>query len=181
MVIGGAINMTEDKNGMTMFGSGGALLFQVLAKLGLHPMRDVYATNIVKCLPPLDKTTPEYKRLDPTEDQLTKCRPILDAQIEIIKPAIIVLHGRQANQALLMDPRPLSKYLGHFRSFNEQCVALSTHNPAGIIKGERASLQVEFFRHWDEVAEKLNMIGRMWRPDAQIFKDNWAYKGTPAL
>lgn len=180
MIIGGPINSSEDKSGTTMFGGGYGVLSSILYELKLAPHRDIYATNITKCMTALDASSAEYKRFEPTDSQLEACRPILEAQIKIVNPAILVIHGRAANQALLNDPRPLSKYIGHTRKYGERCIALSTHNPAGLVRGERVALQPEYRAHWFDLAEKLNMLGRIWRPDAQLFKDGWGYSTVTA-
>ena len=74
----------------------------------------------------------------------------------------------------LDDQRALGQYVGSFRSFGPKTLALSTHNPSGLF-GDRARLIDEYLLHWKEVAIRLELLGRMWRPDAACFSDNWHF------
>ena len=50
----------------------------------------VYITNVVKCRPPGNR--------DPQPEEIEACRPYLDAQIERIRPRLIVTLGRFSMQ-----------------------------------------------------------------------------------
>ena len=120
-----------------------------------------------------------------TTEQINACQPALMAQLQIVQPAIILAQGRDANRALFGDPRPMIQFLGHWREYRtkglENCIALSTHNPYGLVSGDRVGLQLEYLQHWHGVAERLNCIGRIWRPDAACFKAGWSWNhGSPS-
>lgn len=173
MVIGGAPGYYEDKEGLPLAGKAGQIFHEAVSRVGLNIKRDIFATNIVKCRPARN-TDGSGRSLPVLDEHIQTCDPYLKWQLEIVKPAIIVLHGKRANQGLLGDQRSLSQYAGHWRSFGDKCIALSTHNPAGFF-GDRADLKYEYFEHWVELALRLNLLGRLWRPDADTFASGWTY------
>lgn len=182
MVVSTAPSWYEDEAAATLAGPGGGLVAAVLRLLGLEFNRDIYATNVVKCLRPKivrdDGTT---ERAPVTAEQAKACAPALQEQLRIVQPAIIVAHGRDASRVLFGDPRPMVQFLGHWRRYRteglENCIALSTHNPYGLVTGDRVALQHEFATHWAGVAERLNCLGRLWRPDAACFAAGWTWRG----
>jgi uracil-DNA glycosylase family 4 len=89
MFIGEAPGFHEDQQGRPFVGAAGQFLEELLASINLA-RRDVYITNVLKCRPPNNR--------DPQPDELAACRPYLDAQIELIKPKIIVTLGRFSMQ-----------------------------------------------------------------------------------
>ena len=162
----------EDKSGIPLAGRGGKILKHALSAVGLRAKRDIFCTNLVKCRPPWDSSAEALCKVE--SSQIKSCAPFLDWQQDIISPAVIVLHGKFVNQTLLGDQRALGQYVGTFRRFGKKTLALSTHNPAGLF-GEREELISEYLLHWRELALRLNTLGRLWRPDAACFKDNWNY------
>ena len=87
MFVGEAPGENEDEQGRPFVGAAGKLLTQMLEKAGVH-REDVFITNIVKCRPPGNR--------DPEPSEKEACSSYLDAQIEIIRPAIIVCLGRHS-------------------------------------------------------------------------------------
>ncbi len=112
MVIGEGPGETEDMLGRPFVGRAGELLDKMLAAIGLA-REDVYICNIVKCRPTISTPTGLRNRApDPAE--IANCRPFLDEQIDIIRPAIILALGAPAAKSFLgrdvsnhEDARPL--------------------------------------------------------------------------
>ena len=171
MVIGGAPGYYDDQEGVPLSGQAGSIFQNAVSRVGLSVRRDIFATNVVKCRPPR-RSDGSNQAIPVTSEHIDECNPYLMWQLEIVKHAIIVLHGKRVNQALLGDQRSLSQYAGHWRKFGDKCIALSTHNPAGLF-GDRATLKYEYFQHWEELALRLNLLGRLWRPDAETFSGGW--------
>ncbi len=175
MIINPAPSYHENESGIPLSGRSGAILKQALSMVGLSPKRDIFCTNIVKCRPPYERKSDALAKVE--SHQLKECGKYLDWQLDIVKPAFVVIHGKFTNQSLLGDQRALSQYVGSFRTYGKKTLALSTHNPAGLF-GERAHLIDEYILHWRELALRLNTLGRLWRPDAACFKDNWNFTET---
>lgn len=90
MLVGQNPGVEEDKTGKPFVGRAGKFLNEVLVENGLR--RDkLYITNIVKHL------SPENRK--PLPDEIDACVPYLSSQIAIIKPQIVVLMGKVAQQA----------------------------------------------------------------------------------
>ena len=175
MIINERPNYFEDQIGMPLAKKAGAFVTEAMYEVGLIPKRDVFATNIVKCITPYQDYGEEVRRAPVGSNHIKKCKPYLSWQIEIVQPAIIILHGKGASRGLLGDTRSFNQYNGHWRNYGKKCLVLSTHNPAGFF-GERAFLIDEYKNHWKSVAERLHLLGRMWRPDAPTFKSGWEYR-----
>lgn len=163
----------EDQTGTPLSGRSGKIVQRALSEVGLRPKRDIFCTSIVKCRPPFDRKSDTLMKVQ--SEHVKSCGSFLDWQRSIVKPAIVVIHGKFANQQILGDQRALGQYSGTFRTLGKKTLALSTHNPAGLF-GERVNLIDEYLLHWRELALRLNTLGRIWRPDAACFKDNWKYE-----
>lgn len=87
MFVGEAPGRNEAKTGKPFCGAAGKILDELLASAGIN-RPDVYVTNIVKDRP--------QENRDPTVEEIKTYGPLLDKQIEIIKPKVIATLGRYA-------------------------------------------------------------------------------------
>ena len=87
MFIGEGPGFNEDRQGRPFVGAAGQYLDELLSSIGLK-REDVFITNMVKCRPPNNR--------DPFPGEISACSGYLDAQIEAVKPAVIVPLGRHA-------------------------------------------------------------------------------------
>src|SRR6476646_52122 len=87
MVVGEAPGRFEDESGRPFVGRAGALLDELLGAAGLA--RDaVYITNVVKARPPRNR--------DPTRAEVDHWMPVLEAELALVAPALVVPLGRHA-------------------------------------------------------------------------------------
>ena len=98
MVVGEGPGRQEDLSGRPFVGRAGRLLDELLAHAGLR-RDDVYITNIVKHR----ATAPAVGGRDrpPHTLEIEACRPWLLAQLQIVRPRVIVTLGRHALAAFL--------------------------------------------------------------------------------
>ena len=87
VVVGEAPGAAEDKQGRPFVGRAGRLLDALLADAGLE-RGDVFVTNVVKARPPGNR--------DPRADEVRHHLPWLEAQLEVIRPRLVVPLGRHA-------------------------------------------------------------------------------------
>jgi DNA polymerase len=87
MVVGEAPGRLEDESGRPFVGRAGALLDELLAAAGLA-RADVYITNVVKARPPRNR--------DPTRAEVEHWMPVLEDELAIVAPALVVPLGRHA-------------------------------------------------------------------------------------
>jgi DNA polymerase len=92
MAVGEGPGETEDRVGRPFVGAAGNVLTKLLESIGLR-RDDIYITNVVKCRPPGNR--------DPEPAEMEACSHFLDAQIEIIRPDVILILGRHALARLL--------------------------------------------------------------------------------
>ena len=111
MLIGEAPGFYEDKEGKPFVGKAGQLLDRIFESVGLTRKRDVYICNTVKCRPP------ENRNPEPNEKEA--CWEYLKAQIDIIKPKIILLCGNVAVQSILGNVGGITKIRGKWFEGNE--------------------------------------------------------------
>lgn len=84
MFIGEGPGADEDLEGLPFVGRAGGLLAGLIMAAGLT-REDVFITNVVKCRPPGNR--------NPEADEIASCAPILERQIELLNPALIVVLG----------------------------------------------------------------------------------------
>ncbi|WNY22807.1 Type-4 uracil-DNA glycosylase [Methanimicrococcus hongohii] len=88
--IGEAPGKNEDETGVPFCGRAGKLLDKFIEYMGLKD--DEWAViNTLKCRPPANRT--------PTKKEIEICRLFLAAQLELMKPKIIILLGNTAEKA----------------------------------------------------------------------------------
>ncbi len=90
MLVGQNPGAEEDKTGKPFVGRAGKFLNKVLAKNGVI-REELFVTNLVKHVTP--------KNRKPLPDEIAACAPYLVAQVNAIKPKIVVLMGTVAWQA----------------------------------------------------------------------------------
>jgi uracil-DNA glycosylase len=126
LVIGEAPGAEEDKRGEPFVGRAGQLLNSMLAGIGLA-RETVYIANILKCRPPNNR--------DPKVEEVACCEPYLLAQIELLKPKLILAVGRIAAQNLLKVQTPIGKLRGQRHSFGAHSIPLVvTYHPAYLLR-----------------------------------------------
>lgn len=90
--IGEAPGKNEDLKGEPFVGASGKFLDEMLSSINLE-RSDIYITNIVKYRPPNNR--------DPLPDEKADFLPFLFAQLEVIKPKVIITLGRHSTNCFL--------------------------------------------------------------------------------
>jgi uracil-DNA glycosylase family 4 len=125
MVIGEGPGEEEDKQGKPFVGRAGQLLTRMLASVGFDRERDCYIANVVKC-------RPERNR-NPEPDEVAACNPFLLAQLNTIRPGVILALGNFAAQTLLATREGISKLRGRTYSYRG-IVLVPTFHPAFLLR-----------------------------------------------
>lgn len=135
----------EDIQGEPFVGRAGQLLTRIITSMGFS-RQEVYICNAVKCRPPDNRT--------PTVEEIATCRPYLEAQIDAIRPKVIVALGNPAVRALLNISKGISHLRGSFLEWRGIKV-MPTFHPAYLLRNPKAKRQV-----WDDMKLVLAEIGR---------------------
>lgn len=88
LVISERPGVNEDLQGQAFVGRSGDLLDKIFAAIGVDANRDTLITNVVKCKGEEDRA--------PTADEAAACLPLLDKQIALVRPRVVLLLGSVA-------------------------------------------------------------------------------------
>jgi len=122
----------EDLAGKPFVGPAGKLLDKALVEAGID-RSEVYVTNAVKHF----KWEPKGKRRlhkKPSGREIAACRPWLDAELEVLKPKILVCLGATAAQALLGKDFRVSQRRGEFVESELAEHVTATVHPSSILR-----------------------------------------------
>ncbi|HTL39653.1 MAG TPA: uracil-DNA glycosylase [Methylomirabilota bacterium] len=131
--IGEAPGKTESLTGRPFVGRSGKFLRAQLKTIGLDE-KNVYITSPVKYLP---------KQGTPTPQQIAHGRTHLDEQLAVINPAVIVLMGRVAAEAVLGEYLAISKLHGQTIKKDNKIYFISYH-PAAALRFDRKTFIQDF-------------------------------------
>ena len=153
MLIGEVPGDREDLAGKPFIGPAGRLLDEALAIAGI-PRDEVYVTNAVKHF----KYTRRGKRRlhdKPNRYEIEACKPWLLSELEVVEPAIVVMLGATAAQALLGPSFRVTKSRGQVLATPFAKHAFATVHPASVLRApddETRRLAKEDFLHDFELA-----------------------------
>lgn len=135
-LLGEAPGAKEDETGRPFVGRAGELLTELLAKAGID-RRDVFITGSCKCRPP--------KNRNPKKKELNACKPILEKQLALIRPQIVVCMGLVAVHNLLDPKARLADVRGQWFT-GPGYLIYPTYHPAAVLRGTvKAELLVDDF------------------------------------
>jgi DNA polymerase len=143
----------EDLSGEPFVGPAGRLLDEALAEAGIDRTQ-VYVTNVVKHF----KWEPRGKRRihkKPNAGEISACRPWLEAEIDLIKPKIIVCLGATAAQALLGSKFRVSKQRGQFIESTLAPYIMTTVHPSSILRAPDDETRHMEKRHFIDDLKKV--------------------------
>ena len=179
LIVTGTVSAAEDRTGNVLeenpnWPGSRTILTNALSRVGLS-LDDVCAITVLKCQRPLEVGEDGKSQRAPAQRaHADQCWPFGKWQMSIINPPIVVVQGRFAAEVLFGEQKPHVAYCGSWRQFGPQRIAMATHNPAGLF-GERRAHIPDYELHWRGVAERLNLLGRLWKPEAAPFQRGWTY------
>jgi DNA polymerase len=154
MVIGEAPGADEDRQGEPFVGRAGQLLNAMLAAIGL-PRPQVFVANMVKCRPPQNR--------DPKPEELAACRPYLERQVRLLRPALILVVGRIAAQNLLASDAPLARLRGRVHQVaGLNAPAIVTYHPAYLLR-----TPADKRKAWEDLKLARRTFGELASPAAR--------------
>ena len=130
--VGEAPGQNEDIQGKPFVGTAGQILDELLVSVGLK-REQIYIINIIKCRPPNNR--------NPLDDEIEACKPWLDKQIDIIRPAIIVSLGKFALSRFFPD-----KSIGNMHGkakMEENVIYFAMYHPAATIYNRKLKQTME--------------------------------------
>lgn len=139
MVLGEQPGDREDREGEPFVGPAGGVLDKALAEAGIAP-ESVYTTNVVKHF--RFRTVGKRRiHLSPNRGQVTACAPWLGAELEVVRPAGVVLLGGTAGKALYGSSFRVGKARGRVTDWPEGMPAsdpapwvVATIHPSAVLR-----------------------------------------------
>jgi uracil-DNA glycosylase len=132
MLVGEQPGDAEDRAGRPFVGPAGKLLDRALREAGIDRSL-VYVTNVVKHF----KWTPRGKRRiheKPNAREIAACRPWLEAELQVLKPEVLVCLGATAAQALLGRTFKVTKMRGEILEHELAAAVMATVHPSSILR-----------------------------------------------
>jgi uracil-DNA glycosylase len=156
MFVGEQPGDQEDLQGKPFVGPAGKLLDKALEEAGIDRSQ-VYVTNVVKHF----KWTGRGKRRihqKPNWSEIAACRPWLEAELDVVRPRVLVCLGATAAQALLGRDFRVSRQRGVPIDSELAEHVVATVHPSSILRAdEREREFAEFVGDLEKVAA---LIGR---------------------
>lgn len=145
MIIGEGPGQQEDESGLPFVGRAGKLLDKILESGGIDRKTETYICNVVKCRPPGNRV--------PTPNEAAACRPYLDAQIEFVKPKLILLAGATAVQHILKVKDPISRIRGKWFDFKNDARVMPIFHPSYLLRNDSREVGSPKWLMWQDIKE----------------------------
>jgi uracil-DNA glycosylase len=132
MLVGEQPGDREDREGHPFVGPAGRMLDKALEEAGID-RRLVYVTNAVKHFR-YEQRGKRRIHQRPAAEHIRACRPWLDAELEVVRPHVLVCLGAVAAQALLGSKVRVTKDRGKPLESELAPVVLVTIHPSAILR-----------------------------------------------
>jgi DNA polymerase len=135
LLVGEQPGDVEDRRGRPFVGPAGEMLARALEAAGI--VRDeVYVTNIVKHFKFIERSRRRIHQT-PRQNEVTACRPWFEAELEAVRPDVVVCLGATAARTLLGDEFRVLKQRGRmFTGTRWAPQVLATLHPAAVLRAE---------------------------------------------
>jgi uracil-DNA glycosylase family protein len=144
MLVGEQPGDREDIEGRPFVGPAGRLLDRALDEAGI-PRQRAYVTNAVKHFKfePRGKSRIHKK---PSDREIAACHDWLEGEIELMKPAVIVVLGATALRAILGRAATVSSTRGRILDFAPGTSLLVTAHPSYLLRVPGEARTTEYRR-----------------------------------
>ncbi len=145
VLVGEAPGYWEDQKGIPFVGKAGQLLDKIFECVGLSRKKDVYICNTIKCRPPENR--------DPLPAEKSACKEYLDAQLEILKPKIILICGRVALNTFLPDKGSITKVRGQWFEGSNGARMMPIFHPSYLLRNDSREKGSPKWLMWQDIKE----------------------------
>jgi uracil-DNA glycosylase family 4 len=155
MFVGEAPGADEDLQGEPFVGRAGQLLTKIIQTMGLS-REQVYIANILKCRP--DTPGQAYGNRPPSPEEMERCLPYLHAQIDLIKPKVLVALGATAVEGLFgkVPGIGITKLRGKWREYRSIPV-MPTYHPSYLLRPNPQNVKRECWEDMMQIMDRLGM------------------------
>lgn len=154
LFVGDCPNYHDEKNQAPFSGEAGGKLDGMLKAMGLT-REQVYLTHLVKFRPSQPRQTLNTR--PPSEKEVRLSLSVLDYEIRLVQPRVIVALGIVPARGLLQQgDLPLSAYQALHGAHYNGTPVIVTHHPGYLL---RTSDLAERRRLWEEMLRVMEMVG----------------------
>ena len=151
MFIGEGPGAEEDRQGLPFVGRSGQLLDRLIVEeLGLDPSQ-VQVTNVVRCRPPGNR--------DPQDDEIAACRPYLERQLDLVRPAVVVTLGNFAARFMMETSEGVTRLRGRTYPWRGG-VLVPTYHPSFVLRNGGGDQLVQMRADFVRAKQALVAAGR---------------------
>ena len=145
VLVGEAPGYWEDQKGEPFVGKAGQLLDKIFESVGLSRKEHVYICNTIKCRPPENR--------DPLPEEKAACKEYLDAQLDILKPKIILICGRVALNTFLPDKGGITKVRGQWFDGPNGAKMMPIFHPSYLLRNDSREKGSPKWLMWQDIKE----------------------------
>ena len=145
VLIGEAPGYWEDQKGLPFVGKAGQLLDKIFASVGLSRQKDVYICNTIKCRPPENR--------NPLPEEKEACQEYLQAQLEILKPKIILVCGNIALNTMLPNERGITRARGKWFDGPYGSKMMPIFHPSYLLRNDSREKGSPKWLMWQDIRE----------------------------
>ena len=158
MLVGEQPGNQEDRSGHPFVGPAGKLLDRAMEEAGIK-RSDVYVTNVVKHFKWAAATRGKRRiHKKPRDSEIQACRPWLDAELDAVKPTVLVCLGASAAQSLLGKDFRVTRDRGKSIASPLAPKVIATVHPSSILRAqENESRESEM----QSFIEDLRIVARL--------------------
>lgn len=145
VLIGEAPGYWEDQKGLPFVGKAGQLLDKIFASVGLSRQNDVYICNTIKCRPPENR--------NPLPEEKEACKEYLQAQLDILKPKIILVCGNIALNTMLPNERGITRARGKWFDGPYGSKMMPIFHPSYLLRNDSREKGSPKWLMWQDIQE----------------------------
>jgi len=146
MLVGEQPGDQEDREGRPFVGPAGKLLDEALTAAGID-RDEVYVTNAVKHFKWVAAQRGKRRiHKKPRQSEIEACRPWLEAELELVRPRVLVCMGATAAQALFGRDFSVNRQHGKPVDTGLAKHALATFHPSAILRAPDLGARHELMR-----------------------------------
>jgi DNA polymerase len=151
MLVGEQPGDKEDLAGEPFVGPAGRLLDEAMAEAGIAP-ETVFKTNVVKHFRFAGTRGKQRIHKSPSRVHVAACGPWLVAELDLVRPAGVVLLGGTAGKAVYGSSFRVGQTRGHLQSWPDEAFAVH-HRPDWVLPTTHPSAVLRSRQRRDDFAE----------------------------
>ncbi len=153
MLVGEAPGFQEEQKREPFVGPAGEKLNQILKAMGLAREK-VYISNVCKFRPATRNQTTNNRK--PSPEEMATSLPFVKAEIDVVKPRVIVALGGSAAQGLLGSEKPVGQLRDSWHQF--QGIPLRvTYHPSYLLRQEEGLGEKR--KVWEDMLAIMEKLG----------------------